>query len=75
MPLPKPQNNERKSEFITRCMENLKDKGEFPDSKQRLAVCYNQFEESKAEASIVGQIGDDEILYFDTFRPAKKETS
>lgn len=75
MPLPKPKNNERKSEFINRCMESLKDKGEFPDSKQRLAVCYNQFEESKTEASIVGQIGDDEILYFDTFCSTKKETS
>jgi hypothetical protein len=68
MPIPKPKNNERKSEFITRCMENLKDKGEFPDSKQRLAVCYNQYEEKKTQASIVAQIGDEEILFFNDWK-------
>lgn len=75
MPIPKPKNNEKKSEFVNRCMQNLKDKGEFPDPKQRVAVCYNQFEESKSEASIVAKIGDDEILYFDTFGTTEKETS
>jgi hypothetical protein len=43
MPLPKPEKNEREAEFIRRCMENKITKEEFPDSSQRLAVCYSQW--------------------------------
>ena len=44
MPLPKP-NNEKESDFIPRCMEEAK--AEFPDQKQRLAVCIRQWKEGK----------------------------
>ena len=44
MPLPKP-NNEKESDFIPRCMEEAK--GEFPDQKQRLAVCIAQWKKGK----------------------------
>ena len=42
MPLPKP-NGETEDKFIARCMSELE--GEFPDEKQRMAVCYKQFRE------------------------------
>jgi hypothetical protein len=45
MPLPKPSKGEKEDEFLSRCMSDLKD--EFPDSQQRLAVCYKQFRESE----------------------------
>jgi len=48
MPLPKPQKNQKKSDFIKLCMSNKKMKEEFSDTKQRLAVCNTQWKESRA---------------------------
>ena len=45
MPLPKPKTGEKEDKFISRCMSALKD--EFPDQKQRLAVCYSQWRKPK----------------------------
>lgn len=42
MPIPKPENNEDKQTFISRCMSSETMKSEYPDSKQRAAVCYSQ---------------------------------
>jgi|TARA_R110002012_G_scaffold249059_2_gene426636 hypothetical protein len=64
MPLPSPQNKEKRGDFLKRCMLELGKKGEFPDAKQRAAVCHSQFDEGRSKASvIVGQRGD-EILFF-----------
>ena len=43
MPLPTP-NGEPKEEFISSCMINETMKSEFPDEKQRYAVCLNSYE-------------------------------
>jgi hypothetical protein len=43
MPLPKPKKGESQDEFISRCMENDVMKDEYPDNKQRLAVCFTQW--------------------------------
>ena len=40
MPLPNPRSGEGRDDFIERCMGALS--GEFPDTDQRLAVCYKQ---------------------------------
>jgi hypothetical protein len=42
MPLPKRSLKETKDEFIARCINDPKLKSEFPDSKQRAAICYMQ---------------------------------
>jgi len=42
MPLPERKANEKKDEFIARCINDPKMKTEFPDQKQRAAVCYMQ---------------------------------
>ena len=42
MPLPKPNIGENRDQFIQRCMNDSKTKSEFPDIKQRLAVCQSQ---------------------------------
>jgi len=52
MPLPTPNDKEKKSDFVGRCISELSDKKEFKDNKQRVAVCYAQYDkamESKAE--------------------------
>lgn len=43
MPLPKPKKNEKETVFITRCMGDNTVKKEFPDQKQRTAICFKQF--------------------------------
>lgn len=47
MPIPKPEKNESKQNFISRCIEILtKDKkDEFPSREQRAAICYSQWSE------------------------------
>jgi len=41
MPLPEKSIKETKDEFITRCVNDSKMKTEYPDSKQRAAICYS----------------------------------
>jgi HK97 family phage prohead protease len=43
MPIPKPNTGEKQDEFIERCMGNDIMKEDFPDNKQRLAVCFKQW--------------------------------
>ena len=42
MPLAKRNRGETKDEFIARCINDSKMKLEFPDKKQRAAICYFQ---------------------------------
>ena len=47
MPIPKPNPQENKKEFVMRCMSDDTMVNEFPETDQRLAVCSSTFEESK----------------------------
>jgi molecular chaperone GrpE (heat shock protein) len=47
MPIPKPQSDETEKDFITRCMTDNTMVSEYKDEKQRSAVCYSSWEESK----------------------------
>ena len=51
MPLPSPSEGEDKDKFVERCMSNATMKKDFPDNKQRLAVCFSQFKKGKKESS------------------------
>jgi len=42
MPIPKPGNDEKDEDFIGRCMGDDVMNKDYPDSKQRAAVCYGQ---------------------------------
>lgn len=42
MPLPNRKENEDKDSFVSRCMSNETMKKEYPDEKQRVAVCIRQ---------------------------------
>lgn len=60
MPIPKPKNKEKKSDFVSRCVSKIS--SEYKDNKQAVAICYNQFEESKASADGVVDLENDEML-------------
>jgi hypothetical protein len=47
MPMPTPRKDEDEDDFVSRCMENDGMNDEFPDEKQRVAVCYSQWRDSK----------------------------
>lgn len=70
MPLPTPHRDktgkktEKKSEFISRCMGDPVTNKDFPDQKQRAAVCYSQWEKRKAKAAYVVTAADEEFATF-----------
>jgi hypothetical protein len=48
MPLPSPQKNQKKEDFISSCMTSPAMGQEYKDPKQRLAVCYSQHRKSSS---------------------------
>jgi hypothetical protein len=50
MPIPKPHENEDNKKFISRCMSDEVMNKEYPDTKQRVAICLGQTKhKSKSE--------------------------
>jgi hypothetical protein len=49
MPLVKPNKNEQREDFMSRCMSDDKTTSEYPATDQRLAVCSSQYENRKME--------------------------
>ena len=45
MPIPNPKPKEKQNEFISRCMEALKE-DDIPN-KQKVAICYTQYRRAK----------------------------
>ena len=70
MPLPTPHRDktgkktEKKSEFISRCAGDTTMNKDFPDTKQRLGVCFSQWEKRKAKAAYVISAGGEEFATF-----------
>lgn len=52
MPLPTRRKGEDKKAFISRCMSDSVTKKEFPDQKQRSAVCYSRAKFQLTDAEI-----------------------
>lgn len=52
MPLPKPEPTEERNEFLQRCMIDDTSVEDFPDEKQRIAVCIRQWDQSTGEDSM-----------------------
>jgi HK97 family phage prohead protease len=44
MPIPKPNKDEEKDKFMERCMSNNTMNNEYPDEKQRYAICLTQWD-------------------------------
>ena len=52
MPLPTPNKNQSQDSFIKSCMSSEVMKKEFPNNKQRQAVCFSQYHKKKSKANI-----------------------
>lgn len=51
MPIPKPNTNESRQDFITRCMGDDTMASEYTDSDQRLAVCTSEYDSNKEDST------------------------
>lgn len=64
MPLPSKHAGESKKDFISRCMGDSEVNKQFPDQKQKAAVCYSRWGEKKSKASLIlTDESGDEILF------------
>ena len=66
MPIPKPKKGQKEQEYMSRCMGDETMKKEFPDQKQRVAVCLTQVRRSKASGEDPDweqDAGDSFIIY------------
>lgn len=51
MPIPSPSKGETREKFVARCMSNPVMREEFPQNRQRLAVCFNKWKTKKKSDS------------------------
>ena len=64
MPIPSPKKQGKKSDFISRCASDSVMDKEYPDAKQRVAICYSKWTNKKKKAVVSIQLeGDDEIIF------------
>lgn len=56
MPLPTPKPNEDSKKFVSRCMSNESMKNEYPDSKQRVAICLAQTRKTDSKSSLIEEV-------------------
>lgn len=63
MPLPKSKKGEAKKDFLSRCMGNPTSNKDFPDNKQRYAVCNNIWDSKKKSSGSSVKIGDEEYIF------------
>ena len=62
MPIPKREKGEEAQKFMGRCMTADVMKEEYPDQKQRVAVCTSQSRAEAAKGSLP-QMVQDELVY------------
>jgi hypothetical protein len=70
MPIPDKRKNEDKQNFVARCMGDEVMKKDYPDTKQRIAVCLSQ-SKPKGKSSLIEEVHDhllaDNYLWDDTW--------
>jgi hypothetical protein len=60
MPIPSKKENEDKQKFVSRCMGDETMKKEYPDSKQRIAICIGQSKKNKS--SLIEDVHDELLI-------------
>lgn len=50
MPLPTPRKNQEEDDFVASCMSSETMKKEYTNQKQRLAICFSQYERKKKKS-------------------------
>ena len=58
MPIPSKKDNEDNQEFISRCMSNDTMKKDYPDTKQRIAICLGQTRK-EGKSSLIQSVHDE----------------
>lgn len=56
MPIPKRKQNEDKNTFVSRCMGNETMKKDYPDQKQRVAICLGQ---TRTKGNLIEEVHDE----------------
>lgn len=56
MPIPKRKQNEDKNTFVSRCMGNETMKKDYPDQKQRVAICLGQ---TRTKSNLIEEVHDE----------------
>ena len=82
MPIPKPNTDESRQDFITRCMGDDTMASEYTDSDQRLAVCTSEYDSNKEDSTqndekhirAVEETDDSYIIEFGKSKPDSEET-
>ena len=72
MPLPKPKKNEKEDDFLTRCMEDDVMNEEYPDEKQRYAICQSLWDEKTMPMNVerrIFNVEDIELRVIDDEKP------
>lgn len=64
MPLPKPKSKEKQKEFVSRCAGNPTMNKEYPETAQRVAICYSLYRQAQKKKSAKGS--DDEPEWEET---------
>ena len=67
MPIPKPNKNEDNQKFVARCMSDEIMKKDYPDNKQRIAICLGQ-----TKSSLIEQVS--QILEYETDQEDEEST-
>ena len=73
MPLPSPKGKEQRSKFISRCMGSAQTKKDFPDIKQRVAVCNSRWRKAKKSKAAQVELSLGELEALDILIAAKKK--
>jgi hypothetical protein len=50
MPLPSPKGKQKEDSFVQKCMSSETMTKEYPNDKQRVAVCYSQYKQAKKKS-------------------------
>lgn len=53
MPIPGPRKNEDSQKFVSRCIGDDVMNSEYPDQKQRAAVCYSSLRKSRGGKTLL----------------------
>jgi hypothetical protein len=56
MPIPSRKQNEDKNKYVSRCMSNETMKKDYPDSKQRVAICLGQ---TRTKSNLLEEVHDE----------------
>jgi len=57
MPIPKPEKNEDKQKYVSRCMSDDIMKKEYPNTKQRVAICLSEsIKDKKEKSSLIQEV-------------------